>query len=382
MTRQNRVKILKNLQQKRNSNMVVYFTGDRRPISSRIAEDAIRPLYDHLLSFGPGMMKRLDLFLYTRGGDVSVPWRIISMIREFADELNILIPYKAHSAGTLLSLGADTIVLGRKAELSPIDPTLVRQLGGESVVPLQEIPVEDVEAFITFIKEKASIKDQMALANVVSHLIKDIGSLALGSITRQYEHIRLVARKLLNSHREKFSTDMLDSIIETLTQKIYSHGHAISRKEAQELGLPVEIPPQQVEELMWKLYIQYEDVLLMQEPLMPEIELGEQNYKMIQDTPLAVIESENKVHVFKSNVEMRRKRNVPPSPQINVNLNVPLPKGFDPRQMPPPTQQFMQHVMKEIGKIIPQLVQQEIARQSPAVGVEIRSVGGKWVEES
>jgi hypothetical protein len=36
------------------------------------------------------------------------------MIREFCDEFNVLIPYKAHSAATLLSLGADTIIRVRR----------------------------------------------------------------------------------------------------------------------------------------------------------------------------------------------------------------------------------------------------------------------------
>jgi hypothetical protein len=56
---------------------VVYFTGDKEGISAIIAEDAVRPLYDHLLAIGK--VERLDLFLYSRGGDISVPWRIVSM---------------------------------------------------------------------------------------------------------------------------------------------------------------------------------------------------------------------------------------------------------------------------------------------------------------
>ena len=64
-----------------------------------IAEDAVRPIYDHLLNLDlSGQDRKIDLYVFSRGGDVSVPWRIASMIREFCDEFNVIIPYKAQSA--------------------------------------------------------------------------------------------------------------------------------------------------------------------------------------------------------------------------------------------------------------------------------------------
>ncbi len=68
------------------------------------------------------------------------------------------------------------------------------------------------------------------------------GPLPLGSVNRQNSHIRLVAKKLLASRKEKHSEDKMTSIIDTLTEKMYFHGHAIGRREAKELGLPVEYP--------------------------------------------------------------------------------------------------------------------------------------------
>ena len=133
-------KIIGDLEKERGSKVIVYFTGDRQPFGSRIAEDAVRVLYEHLvnLDFDEGK-KVIDLFLYSRGGDVSVPWRIASMVREFCEEFNVLVPYKAQSAATLLSLGADNIIMGKKAELGPIDPTLVKATIGEGALPQQEI---------------------------------------------------------------------------------------------------------------------------------------------------------------------------------------------------------------------------------------------------
>jgi ClpP class serine protease len=162
---------IKDIEKIRNSKVIVYFTGDRpfELTHAMITEDAVRYLYDHLLSlkFEEGNTKIIDLFLYSRGGDVSVPWRIVSMIREFCDEFNVLIPYKAHSAATLLSLGADTIIMGKKAELGPIDPTLSRKSVGGPSTPPQDISVEDVNSFVSFIKETANINDQAAVAQLL-----------------------------------------------------------------------------------------------------------------------------------------------------------------------------------------------------------------------
>ena len=167
-----RKELIKQIQEMRNSKVIAYITGDRQPIGSIIAEDAVRPLYEHLLSIGKN--ERIDLLLYSRGGDVSVPWRIVSMFREFCDELSVLVPYKAHSAATLISLGADKIIMGKKAELSPIDPTLRKMAIGEIAGSPQEISVEDVNSYISFIKERANINDQLAVAQMVSILANNL----------------------------------------------------------------------------------------------------------------------------------------------------------------------------------------------------------------
>jgi hypothetical protein len=364
------------IQQARNSKLIVYFTGDRRFAGSMIAEDAVRPLYDHLLSIGKN--SKIDLFLYSRGGDVSVPWRIVSMFREFCDEFSVLIPYKAHSAATLISLGADRIVMCKKAELGPIDPVLVKGTVGESAIPPTEISVEDVNSYISFLKERANITDQSALMQLVSILANYLTPLTLGSVNRQNSHIRLVARKLLTSKREKLDEAKINSIIEILTEKIYSHGHAIGRKEAQEIGLPIEIPSEELEKIIWNLYLEYEKIIKLNEPIDPLLTLDGREEAHLEDVPIAVIESEKMLHVFKVQIDFKRKRQIPSNPQINLNIGLSLPPNIRPEDIPSNVQHILQQLINQIAQRLPQLVQQEIIRQSPEVGVDVRIYGGKW----
>jgi len=374
--------LIEKLEEKRQSKVIVYFTGDRHPFGARIAEDAVRPLYDHLLNLEfMGDKKRIDLFLYSRGGDVSVPWRIVSMIREFCDEFNVLIPYRAQSAATLISMGADNIIMGKKAELGPIDPTLVKATIGETAVSPQEIAVEDVNSFLSFVKERANINDQDAVANILSSIVNEIGPLILGKVNRLHHHIRLVARKLLTSRKEKIDEEKISTIIETLTEKIYSHGHAIGRHEAKDIGLPVEYPDEELENLMWALYLKYEDFLKLREPIHPEIILKDKEEYQIENMPIAIIESTKKLHIFKTNIELKKKRNIPPNPQININIGLQLPPSVSPQQLPQQVQQILNHLLNQISQIIPNIVHQEIVRQSPVIGIEGRPFGGKWVEE-
>ncbi|MDP2753194.1 MAG: hypothetical protein Q8P40_02255 [Nitrospirota bacterium] len=368
--------LIKQIQERRKSRLIVYFTGDRNTAVARIAEDAVRPLYEHLLSVGK--TKKIELFLYSRGGDVSVPWRIVPMFREFCNEFSVLIPYKAQSAATLLSLGADKICMGKKAELGPIDPTLMRMSAGESSMPPQEISVEDVNAYISFIREKANINDQSAVAQMVLLLANHLTPLTLGNVNRQNSHIRLVARKLLTSRKEKIDEAKISSIIETLTEKIYSHGHAIGRKEAHEIGLPVEIPDDNQEQALWQLYLEYENALRLNEPIDPLVELSANDKVFLENVPIAVIESENLLHTFSVRIDMMKKRQVPSNPQININVALNLPPGMTPEQVPAQFQGLLQQLVNQVAQQAQQLVQQEIVRQSPEIGINLRVFGGKW----
>lgn len=382
MSRAQRLELIKRIEQLNSSHLLVYITGDRPGAAARIAEDAVRPMYEHLLGFANSAdrKQRIDLLIYSRGGDVSVPWRVISMLREFCQELVALVPYKAHSAATMIALGADKIVMGRKAELSPIDPTLVRATVGESAAPPQEISVEDVSSYIAFVRERAHLNDQTALTTVVSLLANQLTPLTLGSVNRQYSHIRLVAKKLMGSRQQKVEEERMTTIIEALTEKMYSHGHAIGRKEASELGLPIEIPSAELELLIWELYTEYEKMLHLTEPLDFEQILQNQEGQILSGLRLACIESARRLDVFEHNLHIKRRRQIPNNPQININLNLALPAGVNIQALPQNLQQLLQQLIQQVSHQIPSLVQQELVRQSPVIGIEARSYGGRWHE--
>lgn len=69
----------------------------------------------------------LDLLLHTGGGDVDAAEKLITMVRTKVNEaeLRVIVPDFAKSAGTLIVLGADSVVMSDMSELGPIDPQIV-----------------------------------------------------------------------------------------------------------------------------------------------------------------------------------------------------------------------------------------------------------------
>ncbi len=61
-----RLELIQAIEERRASRVVTYVLSDRRGAQAQIAEDAVRPMYDHLRAMGKA--KRIDLFLYSTGG--------------------------------------------------------------------------------------------------------------------------------------------------------------------------------------------------------------------------------------------------------------------------------------------------------------------------
>ena len=66
--------------------------------------------------------------------------------------------------------------------------------------------------------------------------------------------------------------------------------------------------------------------------------------------------------------------------QININIQFAFPPTIKPEQIPGQAQQILQQLINQVAQGIPALVQEEIKRQSPVVGFDITTYGGKWQE--
>ena len=108
-----RIELYKQIEEKLNSKLMVYATSDRQGYETQIAQDVIDLFIDQLDKIGT--TNKISLFLYTRGGDVDAAWNIVNLLRQYCDNLQVIIPHKAHSSGTLISIGANSIMMTKQA---------------------------------------------------------------------------------------------------------------------------------------------------------------------------------------------------------------------------------------------------------------------------
>lgn len=336
MGRADRREIIAEIEKLRRSRVLCYVTSDRQPIGGAISEDALRPIYRHLRDIG--RTERIDLFLYSRGGQLDVPWRIVSNLRRAADTWEVLVPLRASSSATLVCLGADQIVFGAQGELGPIDPHWVWKRMVQPPVPgappLQvpdTISIEDVLLYARFAREHWGLHGEESLASAFGKLADRIDAVQLGSIYRSKLHIHDTAREVLLSRRSPPDEATLQRIVETLSQEVHAHNHAIPLEAARALGLPAVAAEPALEALMWRLFEDFEDEMKLLAPLDPAVAVALRDVYE-EEVITAAVEGVNAADHLTGRIEVRAKRNLPPGLTVNVTVNVPAVEGIDPTQ--------------------------------------------------
>ncbi|WP_411330908.1 SDH family Clp fold serine proteinase [Desulfovibrio desulfuricans] len=256
---QERKELYRKIEENRHSKVLAYVTGDKNGMETQISTEVIDFLSDHLdVLFNQS--RKISLILYSRGGDVLAAWNIINLIRMFCDEFEVIIPRKALSSATLISIGADTIIMTKQATLGPIDPSVggpynpTINNGGQNV-PLP-VSVEDVAGFFELATNEMKEDADMRLA--FQSLVNNIHPLALGRVARSRSQIKKLASKLLKIHMN--DQEQIDKIIEFLCSESGSHDYTINRREAEnDLGLPIERPSEELYNIISKLYVDFRD---------------------------------------------------------------------------------------------------------------------------
>lgn len=312
MALKDRQQLIKTLEEQRGSRIICYITGDREPqLETKIGMDVFPFFYD--LCSRLGSAKKVDIFLYSTGGATMAAWGLVNLLREFFDGFSVLVPFKAYSSATLFCLGANEILMTRAGQLSPVDPTITSPFNptlsvGQNAAPqFLPVSVEDVIGYLNLVREEAGIKSEGHLAEVVKILSSDVRPLALGSVYRAKEQIRMLSRKLLEFHMNPESDKKkIEDIVGYLTRELYSHDYVITRKEAKDLlGLKIASDSDGLEQTMMSLFQAYAEDLQLRTAYSPETLLGSQSTK-VTTLDRAFIESTDKTFVFRTKREVKR----------------------------------------------------------------------------
>ncbi len=396
MPRSERLHLISEIERKRQSKVLVYVTGDRHGVpAAHIAPDVLPIIEHHLRALLLDDPRRVDLFLYSRGGHSDTPWSIVTLVREFLDkrDFGVLIPSRAHSAATVIAVGADQIVMTPMAELGPIDATIQggphnpRDPSSGQPLPMS---VEDVRGYMDLL-DLYRFNDAEERIQAFSDLAKQVPPLGLGAVNRLLSQTRRVAEQLLRTRKEKLGDDDIKGIVDALASEIGSHSHVIRRSEAREIGInfAVNAEDEDIGDELLNLLAEYVEMLELQIPFDGQGELITKDLEegIWEDLKLATIESTHARDVYKTNLRVTRLRQVPPQVEVNlpnIQLGIPpLPEGaaIDEQQINKYLQELVAPVIRAQMQEVTNIVTNQLVKSMPQQGFQTLQYNSLWQKD-
>lgn len=261
-----RIELYKKLEKLRGKPLIVYVTSQRPNAIGQMANDAIPGFIEQMQLLSP-KTKSIDLLLESTGGDGLVAWRIMSLLRTRFKKVSVIIPYSAFSAATMLALGGDEIVMGEYGCLGPIDPqiTAIKKDGTP-----HQFAYEDIVSYLSFTKTEAGLSEQQHLEAAFKLLCETVEPATLGMAKRASSLSVTIGEKLLQMHMTGAEEHTQAKIIaEKLNKSFFSHGHALSGKQAKEIGLNIVDATPLEEEIIWEIHKSFEEETEANSPLDP-----------------------------------------------------------------------------------------------------------------
>lgn len=248
-----RMKIVTQLETETDSNLIslIYNTSPTK-FRTQLASD-ILPSFNLLLKSIPKNKKKnkVMLLLHSSGGFLEVVTSFVYIIRKKFKDFYIIVPEVAQSAATILSFGADKILMSHFSCLSPFDPQLSLMTKSGKI----DTSTEDIKGYYSLINEL--FKNDIAKVQAFAFLANRFPPEILGKLTRIQKQVKMVATKLLGCL--DFSETKIDSILKKFQKEFYSHQYRIHFEEAKKIGLKVELIDEKLESLSTDLLNLYKE---------------------------------------------------------------------------------------------------------------------------
>ena len=191
----------------------------------------------------------IDLLLHTGGGDVDAAEKLLTLVQATVGggELRIIVPDFAKSAGTLMTLGADMLIMSDSSELGTVDPQFWANDGRGNDI------CHSVLSYLEAFKIHAEALRKNPDDPVARLMLSKIDPTTL----RNFEAIRDRARNFAEDQLKRKGRNFTHIAAALMdTTRWQSHGQMIKWQDVKELGLPVDYrPPRSADWLdYWRLY--------------------------------------------------------------------------------------------------------------------------------
>ena len=233
-----RQKLIRHIESQTDTRLICYVSGDECAIDHH----DVMPFVDLLHNLAPGTA--VDLLLHTSGGSIDSAEKLVKMVRSRTQtaSFRVIVPNFAKSAGTLIVLGADSVLMSEMSELGPIDPQVFLSNGWQSAQDYLDAYQTHAQ---TLNKEPDNVAAQL--------MINNLNPATLKMCEKAKDRARKSAESLLiqGMFREKGNyTNTARELLDTTRWQ--SHSQMISWEDARDLGLVVQFVDYQGDE--WKNY--------------------------------------------------------------------------------------------------------------------------------
>lgn len=170
----------------------------------------------------------LDLILHTPGGDIAATESLVDYLYSMFDKnIRVIVPQISMSAGTMIALSAQEILMGKHSNLGPIDP----QMGG---LACQAVLDE-------FEQAKKEIRQDPSSAKLWQVIISKYHPTFLGACKQAIEWSEKMVSRWLEVNMCKSKKTKINEIMKSFTDHRTQKSHArhISKKDCEKLGLNI-----------------------------------------------------------------------------------------------------------------------------------------------
>jgi hypothetical protein len=202
-----------------------------------------------------GTHETLYLFIKSDGGSGQVSLRLVNLLRQHCRKLVALVPLECASAATMITLGADQILMGPTAYLTAVDTSLNHALS-----PIDRdndrvsVSLDELNRVIRLWRAEQADSTE----NPYKSLFAYVHPLVIGAVDRAESLSIMLCRELLDYH----ITDQAKAheIAATLNSKYPSHNYPILLNEARKIGLNAAPLPLAVNALLLELNRLYSEM--------------------------------------------------------------------------------------------------------------------------
>ena len=202
----------------------------------------------------------LHLMLDTPGGYGEIAVRMARSMQARCNKLTVIVPDRAKSAGTLLAMGAHSILMGPTSDLGPVDPQL-------EISPQHWVAAKDLLTAVEGALEQVQLQPDASL--LMASLLSDVNFIMYQQAKSAIERIDDLIKSALSSNPDRKETELEDEVKRLSKSFITApkvHEAMFGTKEAADAGLPVLQPSSKEQwETIWRLWTKYFHLRQLQE---------------------------------------------------------------------------------------------------------------------